>query len=73
MNESILYNGLRELCVKYDACISFIYNKDTVSMRIYAKHRVSQRMKTVEKTFSYDEALLTLTVFKINTIIEEEY
>jgi hypothetical protein len=73
MDQQIVYEGLKGLCEKYNATISLSYTKDTITLRIYAKHRVSLRVKTVEKILRYDDAAMALTTGYINKVIEEEF
>jgi hypothetical protein len=68
-----LYNGLRTLCSKYNATITFSYTLNNLIVRIYGQHNVSMRMKTIEKHLSYDDASMMLTTGYINMILEEEF
>jgi 2-methylisocitrate lyase-like PEP mutase family enzyme len=72
-DQPLLYGGLRDLCVKYKAIVTFSYKDDMVIIRIHARHRVSVRMKTVERMLAYEEAGTVLAAGYINGIIEEEF
>jgi hypothetical protein len=68
-----LYNGIRSLCEKYHATVTFSYTLNNVSVRISGMHSVSNRMKTIEKHLSYDDASIVLTPAYIAEILEEEF
>lgn len=68
-----LYNGIRSLCAKYNATVTFSYTRNCVIVRVYGMHSVSNRMKTKEKHLSYDDASMVLTPAYIAEILEEEF